>query len=756
MTRAPLDLDIAVRERSDDGPPTAVASVLFAPELAAAASGPEAALDRLRDDLTTIADTAPRRLAALAHTAAPEIESVPVDLPAPSRRRLHALETTLHAVLRPTDTGFRVALPEIAADFHLDARDQLETLAREHTRLAIPVGSRPEAVARLGPADRRDLRLETLSVALPDDADDRPRERSLLEQIGEPLQQLQDRKDAPGAFHRDETVAALLQCLADVRERSALLIGPSGVGKTAVVLEAVNRIVAGDAPSALADTPVWRVSGGRLTGGAGLGDWQQTILEIIDELEASGGVLVVDNLAELLGTGANGERDGAAGLLLPEIQSGNISLVTELRPEQVGVIEERHPTLIQALRPFRLDPMTGAETDAVLERVSYRLGRRHGVRLADQTRQSIIGLVERFYGAETLPGRAVDLAERIARTHRDESVNRDGHARPLLVPDHAVDAMATQTGLPPALLDSDTDFSVDRVRDHFEAAVFDQPQATGAMTDLVTILRSGLNPPERPMGSYLFVGPTGVGKTQTALALADYLFGSEDRLLRFDMSEYQDRWSAARLVGRARSDPGQLVRRVREQPFRVLLLDEIEKAHDQVFDILLQVLDEGRLTDGLGQTVRFINTVLIMTSNLGAGGPAPLADEDRGVEKLREYFVDEVESHFRPEFVGRLDRVVPFDPLGDRTARRLAKTAVDEALAREGIARRNLTVEVDDAVVDYLADIGFDDRYGARPLRQTVESEITARLADFLAARPDLTDTTIRIELVDGAPTLRT
>jgi ATP-dependent Clp protease ATP-binding subunit ClpC len=552
-----------------------------------------------------------------------------------------------------------------------------------------------------------------------------------------------------------------LRCLTDERNRSALLVGPAGVGKTAVVQEVASRIVSGDVPEQLEHTPVWQVSGGRLTAGAKFfGDWQERILDIVDELESSGGILFVDNLAELVAatSGRDGSQ-GVAGLMYPHVESGSLSLVTELRPEQLDWVEQQSPTFLHALQRIWVEPMDGAETDAVLERVSYRLGRQHGVRLAPETRQKVISLVGRFRTSDALPGPAIELAERVAQTHREDAVEPESRARPELQPRHAVEAMASETGLPRHLLDPNTNFSATEVRAFFEERIFSQPDAVRAMTDLVTVLRAGINPPERPMGSYIFIGPTGVGKTQTALTLAEYLFGDRDRLLRFDMSEYQDRWSATRLVGRGKGDAGQLVRRVREEPFSVLLLDEIEKAHETVFDMLLQVLGEGRLSDGLGQTVSLTNTVVVMTSNLGAGGPSnlgfegPDADSD---ERLERHYVSEIEDYFRPEFVGRLDRIVSFSPLGDDTARQLVERALEETLSREGLVRRNLEVDVDDAVVSHLVDQGFDERYGARPLRQTVEREITARLADFLARNADLQDATLHITLADGQPTVDT
>jgi ATP-dependent Clp protease ATP-binding subunit ClpC len=312
--------------------------------------------------------------------------------------------------------------------------------------------------------------------------------------------------------------------------------------------------------------------------------------------------------------------------------------------------------------------------------------------------------------------------------------------------------MRAQSGMPVELIDPHAPFDADEVRAFFSSRILGQPDAVDAMVELVTVLRAGLNAPGRPMGSLLFLGPTGVGKTQTALTLARYLFGDEERLVRLDMSEYQDAWSAARLVGRWGGEPGDLVQKLSEQPFRVVLLDEIEKGHPSVFDMLLQVLGEGRLTGANGQTVQATHAVFVMTSNLGAAGPASLgfgAAEDASRSRL--HFLRAVEAFFRPEFVGRIERLIPFGALGPDTARKLVERTLDESFAREGVTRRGVRVRATAAVVDRLIEVGFDTRYGARPLKQAVERLVTSALAAFLASEPDADELSLVVDLdADG------
>lgn len=767
MARQLRQLNVFIDHRDD----FVFAQVLGDPEVSALADTSEHALENLKGLAEKLLRENPSRFAVELEEHEIMVRHLRLKLPAAERGRLVELDLNLFAVCERRPLGFVVHLPQLSLQFPLRHLDELESVAAEHLRDRVPTYGRLEAFSGLGENLTRAAgndrisraRIERMTLKFKPEKPSESAEEdgaATLNAVGELVNKRVARKDAPRAFERRAEVETLLDYLAEPAERSVLLTGPQGVGKTAIVHEAVYRIVKGEAPDELQDVPVWQISGGRLIAGMRyLGQWQERVIALIDEVKERGAILFAENLIELLETAGNEKHSqGIPGMLLPHMLSGDLVIITEARPEQIARAEQSHPSFLRALRRLPVEGMSAAKTDIVLDRVSFRLGREFNVRLAAETRTSILELTARFRSSAALPGPAVELAERMARTHARKADVVAGEDRPVLLPEHALDAYASMTGLPRDLLDPKSAFEVGAMRTHFQNQIFDQPEGVDAIVRLVTTLRAGLNSPTRPLGSFLFLGPTGVGKTQTALSLAEWLFGAKDRLTRFDMSEYQDPWSAGRLVGRYQGEQGELVRRVREQPFQVILLDEIEKAHANVFDFLLQVLGEGRLTDALGQTVSLTSCVIIMTSNLGAGGPSSLGFSSKTDDSVRkaevQHYMGAVEKFFRPEFVGRIDEIIPFRSLGERTARRLTERALEQAFAREGLVRRRISVRATEDVILYLIKVGFDAKYGARPLRQTIEAHITAPLAKFLSEERGLEDLSLVFGLENGQPAI--
>ncbi len=725
------------------------------PRIAATGSEGGAALARLEELLEILSHhNGGTTLLSAEADASGELYHLSLTLPVSDGVTRHDIELDSIAVyVRSNSRGTRMALPRLDLDVEISPNVDLEEACLEQITRALNPRERLEALSPHREACReeasRDVELRALTVEREAAREPNVREEHLPSGVASrvvPLHQRWDRKDSPRAFERDREVETIIHHLSASRREGLLLVGAMGVGKTSLVAEVVHRILREEVPAELHDTPVWRLD--EMPSAFDDGTWRERTEHLLEAIGSRGGMLVVDHLVEWVDEARQfGEASHLEHVLIPHLRTGDLECVTEARPGELGYLERYVPTLFGELRRLSVDAISPSRTETVLERVSFRLGRQQGARLDTEARRAVIEVTERFQAHAELPGPAVDLAERTARTYRDDAIDV-GDDRPVLRPRHVFEAFSSQTGLPVSVLDLEMSFSPDDVRAHVEREIVGQPEGIEAIVDVVNVVRAGLNPPGRPIGSYLFVGPTGVGKTQTALALADYLFGSEERLLRFDMTEYQHARSAGRLVGRRQGERGELARHLRDQPFQVLLLDEIEKAHPSIFDLLLQVLGEGRLTDGVGRTVSTRHCIVIMTSNVGTDEVSSLEFQGNP-EAHRQHYLDEVESFFRPEFIGRLDDIVPFRPLDASVARSIVEQALDEALAREGITRRRLDVDVDEAMFDYLVQVGVDARYGARPLRRAVEEHVVAPLGAWLSSHPNRTDTTLRVQLSD-------
>ncbi len=573
-----------------------------------------------------------------------------------------------------------------------------------------------------------------------DDDDDmfgfaRPRQ-SPLGQVGVELTEEAGAGRIPRAELRDDLMTQLVGILDAPHARSLLLVGPSGVGKTALVHELAHRIADQRVPPRLQGVPLWHVTGGRIIAGMKyLGEWQARCQAIVEEIRAQRGILYVESPYELMTAGGSNGMNVASFLLGP-MRTGEITVIAETTPDGLLLAEQSGPAFVEALRRVPVPPFEPDAARSILEKAAVKLGKEHKVRFTDAGLSRALDVLARFGDADALPGSGLELMGHMARlpATRGQKATRV-EDRPALGPREAVTAFARRSGFAEALIDPDALLDADEIKAWFDARIIGQPDATELLTNLVLIIKASLDDPERPLGSFLFMGPTGVGKTESALTLAEYLFGDRERVIRFDMSEYGYPGSAARLVGIGRQE-GDLTRRVREQPFCVLLLDEVEKATGEVFDILLQVLGEGRLTDGTGRTVRFGHAIVIMTSNLGA------SDRKRiglgGLEQPQaaaHHYREAAQAFFRPEFVNRMDFLVPFASLDAAAVRGIARRMLDKALAREGFARRGITVRARDEVLDLLMTHGFDPKYGARPMKRAIEQRVLVPLSRRLVLR---------------------
>jgi ATP-dependent Clp protease ATP-binding subunit ClpC len=523
---------------------------------------------------------------------------------------------------------------------------------------------------------------------------------------------------------REDEVNELRWILKSERTQAALLIGPSGIGKTAIV-QALAHQIAGQEAFGLDGAKVWNIPASRIVAGARfLGEWQERCRFVVETVRSAADVLYMGSLGELFSIHTHDGGLGMSEFLLPSIESGDLKLILEATPDALSLAESRNPAFVRALQHLPIASLPASSVNTILEKSANELGREHKIEWEPGAISGALDVVARFGDAGSLPGSGLSLLEAMVRMKSGK--------RGKIGKSDAIRAFAQLSGFPEGLLDPAQKLDVEEVRRFFRSRVVGQDRATDLLAQVILLLKAGLNDPQKPLGSFLFAGPTGVGKTESALTLAEYLFGDRQRLVRLDMSEYGYPGSALRLV-EGPGGQGELTKRIREQPFSVILLDEIEKADSGVFDLLLQVLGEGRLTDGTGRTVSFAHAVVIMTSNLGADRKQAIGFEDRGTLASDSKYREAVERFFRPELVNRIDHVVPFRALDRTVVEAIARKLLEAAIAREGFQRRKWTVRFDESVVRAVAERGFDPRYGARPLKRAVEELVIAPLARGLS-----------------------
>lgn len=618
-------------------------------------------------------------------------------------------------------------LPSLGIEVIARSRGELTERIPDEARAALGrAGATKSLLALVQIESRRVVTLETVTLEvdvptpLEHAAERRRREReeedgkAVLPRVATAL----DGGSLPEAYEVDEPVRLLAELLTARARRSVLLVGPPGSGKTAIFHEVVRRRRA----FGLEGTRFWETSGARLVAGAsGFGMWQERVDRICREAVREKAVLHLGSLVELLEVGSSeAQQESVGSFLRPRLSRGELLAVAECTSEQLAVVERRDPALLRAFEQLRVEEPDSATTALVLMHVA---GNRRPAVPADAI-EEVVALHRRWAAGSACPGQPLRFLRNTIRDLGD----------PRAVTVEAVrEAFTRSTGLPASLVDRRKPFDVPRTGNWLRSRVAGQEEAVGLVVDVLATVVAGLARPGKPIASYLFIGPTGVGKTETAKALAELLFASRDRLVRFDMTEYADPVAVKRLVGGVFGAEGLLTAKVREEPFSVVLFDEVEKADPLFFDLLLQVLGEGRLTDAAGRVASFTNTVVVLTSNLGARSfgraSVGLAAKGAGEKDARRHFEDEVRSFLRPELVNRIDRVVPFLPLSRETLLAIARRRVAEVAGREGARSRALALDVPDDVVQRLVESGTDPRYGARPLRRAIERDLLAPLA---------------------------
>ncbi|HZS03909.1 MAG TPA: AAA family ATPase [Blastocatellia bacterium] len=638
------------------------------------------------------------------------------------------------------------ALPTLGIQFYYYEQQTLKELVTHYAQEKLK-GLTPQQVARFLPPKNAALEELTINVQHKERKWQSQPSLENLNEVAEPLGERGLRRQFSRAWGREKEVADLAR--RSGREKaSVILVGESGVGKTAVLVEAVRQIER-EAEKAGTDDDdegvkpphrYWLTSGARLIAGMKyLGQWEERVEQVIEELSGISGVLCVDNLLELVRTGGASPADSVAMFLLPYLQRGELRLIAEATPSELDACRRLLTGFADVFQVLKLEPFNRGQALNALGRVAANLKQNLSLEIADGVVDLIYRLFRRFVPYQAFPGRTVPFLRELCER---ASVERAGEVTTRRV----IDQFIRQTGLPELFLRDEIALDRDDVLRTFRRQVIGQEGACRIAADLIVTFKAGMNDPNRPLGVLLFAGPTGVGKTEMAKAISRFMFGhgeQADRLVRLDMSEYSGWGAAERLRTAPDGTPSELIKKVREQPFVVLLLDEIEKADPEVFDVLLSVFDEGRLTDRYGRTTTFRSAVIVMTSNLGAdkldtvgfGKPAGPS------------YAAEAMSFFRPEFYNRIDAIVRFNPLDEEMILAITRKELQEIAGREGLVNAGVRLTWTDEALNYLAREGFDPRYGARPLQRTLETLVVAPLARFLIERPALRETTVRLTL---------
>lgn len=636
-------------------------------------------------------------------------------------------------------------VPALQISFDYTKTDDLKLLVQQYVQQHTK-GFDTRRITRLLRPDK--IELDSVTVRVDERASHLRPETKLpgLTSAADPI----DARRAGGmaAWHRDAEVNALIQRVAKERA-SVLVVGPSGIGKTTVInaASAAAKRYRKDTDTLEQNTPrFWRTSASRLIAGMRyMGQWEQRCEEMIGELGLIDGILCIDNLLELIRVGG-GPANSPAAFFAPYIEHGELRLIAEVTEEELDVCRRLLPSLAAQMQVLRIEPWPKSIAIDTLDKQAQRLAEQHRTTYEPTAPEMVHRLFSRFLPHQAFPGRAITMMQDtfIFSKALGQTVDNDA----------VLDRFAQATGLPKVMLRDDIPLNREDVVTFMTGRVIGQEEPCGLLSDLVVTFKAAMNDTGRPIGVVLLCGPTGVGKTETAKALADFLFPHLDekqRMIRIDMSEYSGPGAVDRLIAQPTGEPSELIRQIRQQPFNILLLDEIEKADAEVFDLLLGVLDEGRLVDTYGRATDFRSSFILMTSNIAGDLSEPFGF-------AREIQVDatsEVLSMFRPEFFNRLDAVVQYKPITADKMQDIARLHLGRIEQRQGLASRNLRIHFTDQLVMHVAQHGFDVRYGARPLQRFIEEFVVTPLAQHLVAESKLSHTQLTLDVLDGSLRIR-
>jgi ATP-dependent Clp protease ATP-binding subunit ClpC len=644
-----------------------------------------------------------------------------------------------------------------------------------------------------------------------------PQGSLVLDQFGRNLTQLARENKLDPVIGRMNEIERVMQVLSRRTKNNPVLIGEPGVGKTAIVEGLAQKIVKGDVPETLTGKQLYTLDLGALVAGSRYrGDFEERLKKVLKEIKTRGDIILfIDELHTLVGAGAAEGAIDAASILKPMLARGELQTIGATTLDEYRKHLEKDAALERRFQPIKVPEPTVAHTIDILKGLRDRYEAHHRVNITDQGLVAAANLADRYISDRYLPDKAIDLIdeagsrlrirrmsappdyreleENIAetRSQKEQAIEaqdfekaakfRDDEKRLMdqrseketewksaegetlaeVNEEEIAEVLSSWTGIPVTALTEEETAKLLRMEDELHKRIVGQNDAIGAVSRSIRRTRAGLKDPKRPAGSFIFLGPSGVGKTETAKTLAEFLFGDEDALIQLDMSEYMEKHTVSRLVGSppgyvGYEEGGQLTEAVRRRPYSVVLLDEIEKAHPDVFNTLLQILEDGRLTDAQGKTVDFKNTVIIMTSNLGTQNlrkPAMgfgQATAELTYDKMKERVEDELKKAFRPEFLNRIDEVIVFHEL----TRQEVKAIVDLMIKRleDQLDSQDVGIELTEAAKDHLAKVGYDPALGARPLRRAIQRFIEDPVSEKILWKEFQAGETIVVD-VDKTPT---
>ena len=621
-----------------------------------------------------------------------------------------------------------------------------------------------------------------------------------LDQLGIDLTEASRAGKLDPVIGRSKEIARVVQILSRRTKNNPVLIGPPGVGKTAIVEALAQQIISGDVPESLTNRRVVTLDMGALVAGTKYrGEFEERLKKVVEEIKAAGNcVLFIDEMHTMVGAGAAEGAVDAANILKPSLARGELQCIGATTLDDYRKYVERDPALERRFQPVNVEEPTTEETVEILRGIKIKFEEHHGVTIEDEALLASASLASRFIADRFLPDKAIDLMDEAGsrvrirtsgkplsvkesqkvletvRREKDEAISQQQYEyaaelrdrelklsdklqqlnvewqssnpdeQPVVTAEEIAEVVSMWTGIPVTRMAVEETERLLHMEENIHRRIIGQEEAVVKISKAVRRARAGLKDPRRPIGSFLFLGPTGVGKTELVRALAEFMFGSDEAMIRLDMSEFMERHTVARLVGAppgyvGYEEGGQLTDAIRRRSYSCILFDEIEKAHPDVFNILLQIFDDGHLTDAKGRKVDFRNTIVVMTSNIGSDlikrdttlGFAHTSEDkmaDDAYEKMKVKVEDEVKRFFRPEFLNRIDGSVVFHSLTKEHIVSIVDLMLNDV--RKPLLEKGLSLEITDAAKEWLAEKGYDPTFGARPLRRVIEQKIEDPLSD--------------------------